>query len=259
MTLLAATLMGAMLGLANFGARGTSVLSWPVLAPEAVALVAGVLFVRHTSHATAPFIPARLLYHGVFAAMNVFNLLFGMVALGFSALVPLYAQERYGMSTLASGTLLTARAVATIICAALSVLALRRFGYRRPIILGTVVAAVGVALLAISAPLHLSTYLWLAFGAGCDGRCIGVLTPGTNNAVLYLVPEHTAAVSGLRGMFRQCGGIIGVSVTTAVLARSSNPGLVQAHAFLIFAGILLLSVPLVLTFPGLPGHVVTDT
>ena len=36
--------------------------------------------------------------------------------------------------------------------------------------------------------------------------------------------EEVAAIAGLRGMFRQAGAIMAVSVTTAILARSSDPG-----------------------------------
>jgi len=73
--------------------------------------------------------------------------------------------------------------------------------------------------------------------------------PATNNASLQLAPEQIAAISGLRGMFRQSGAITAVSVTTAVLARSSQPGMTQAWVFLVFAGILLAILPLVRLVP----------
>ena len=41
--------------------------------------------------------------------MNFINFLFGCAVLGFAALVPLYAQQRYGLPALAAGTLLSAR------------------------------------------------------------------------------------------------------------------------------------------------------
>ena len=48
--------------------------------------------------------------------------------------------------------------------------------------------------------------------------------PATNNAIMHLAPADTGAVAGLRGMFRQAGGITGVAVVTAVIARSARPG-----------------------------------
>src|SRR3954447_8712219 len=53
---------------------------------------------------------------------------------------------------------------------------------------------------------------------------IGLPAPASNNAAMHLAPDQISAVSGLRSMFRQTGSIIAVSVTTAVVAASSNPG-----------------------------------
>ena len=40
-----------------------------------------------------------------------------------------------------------------------------------------------------------------------------------------------------------------MSVTTAVIARSSHPGVEQAHVFLVFAVMLVLMLPLVRLVP----------
>ena len=44
-----------------------------------------------------PFIPLRLLRGSGFAVMNLINFFFGVAVLGFATLVPLYAQDRYGI------------------------------------------------------------------------------------------------------------------------------------------------------------------
>ena len=82
--------------------------------------------------AADPFIPLRLLRGAGFARDELDQLLFGVAVLGFATLVPLYAQDRYGIATLAAGTLLTARAVGMIAVAGVATFALRRAGYRRP-------------------------------------------------------------------------------------------------------------------------------
>jgi Na+/melibiose symporter-like transporter len=69
-----------------------------------------------------------------------------------------------------------------------------------------------------------------------------------------LAPDQVAAIAGLRGMFRQSGSIIAVSVTTAIVARSGDPGLAQAHVFLAFAALLLVILPLVFTVPDHRGN-----
>ena len=101
------------------------------------------------------------------------------------------------------------------------------------------------------APAGLTPYAWLAVAAALSGIGMGVSTPAANNATLQLAPEHGPAVAGLRGMFRQSGAITAVAVTTAILARSGDPGLAQAHVFEVFAAILILSLVLI---PMVPEH-----
>jgi MFS family permease len=209
-----------------------------------------VAFVRHSARAENPFISIRFLTGSGFGIMNLLNFLFGSAALGFAALVPLYAEERYGLRSLEAGTLLTARAVGMIAVAGLAVYLLRRTGYRWPMVAGFSLTAVGLVGLAI-APHGLSVYAWLAIAAGICGVGMGVCTPAANNATLQLAPDQAAAVAGLRGMFRQSGAITAVSVTAAVVARASHPGMAQAHVFVVFAAILLLSLPLI---PLVPEH-----
>ena len=256
--LLGATLLPAMLGIAYLGTAqtgtGTVTHTSPIspffLIPEVLAVVSLVAFVRHSARSADPFISIRFLTGSGFGIMNLLNFLFGSAALGFAALVPLYAEERYGLRSLEAGTLLTARAVGMIAVAGLAVYLLRRTGYRWPMVAGFSLTAVGLVGLAI-APHGLSVYAWLAIAAGICGVGMGVCTPAANNATLQLAPDQAAAVAGLRGMFRQSGAITAVSVTAAVVARSSHPGMAQAHVFVVFAAILLLSLPLI---PLVPEH-----
>jgi EmrB/QacA subfamily drug resistance transporter len=250
--LLGATLLPAMFGITYLGGAGHGLSSPAFLVPQLVSIVALVLFVRHAVRAPAPFIPIRFLIGRGFGVMNVVNFLFGCAALGFGALVPLYAEQRYGIKELAAGTLLTARALGMIGVAALSVLLLRRTGYRVPMIVGFGIVAVGQIALALH-PIGMSAYSWLAVAAGVTGIGIGMSTPASNNATLQLVPEAAGSVAGLRGMFRQSGGITSVSITAAVLARSADPGLAQAHVFVAFGCLFAAAIPLIFLVPDHRG------
>jgi len=249
--LMAGTLLGLMIGITNLGG-GSSFAAPQFLLPAIAGLGLGGLFLRHSAGAPHPFIPLHLIRGGSFGIMNLFNFLFGAAALGFGTLVPLYAQDRYGMSELSAGTLLTARAVGMIGIAALAAYALRRTGYRLPMVVGSLVVACGLGLLALH-PVIGSPYVWLALGALVTGVGMGASIPATNNAVLNLAPHQTAAISGLRGMFRQAGAITGISIATAVLARSSDPGTAMAHIFVIFALIVLATIPLAWRVPDHRG------
>ena len=250
---LGATILGGMVAISYLGGRGASLASPGLLLPAAVALIAASVFVRHTSRAANPFIPLKLLRGHGFGVMNIINFLYGSAALGFGALVPLYATQRYGMRSLESGTLLSARSIGIIAFAGLSAMALRRTGYRRPMVIGFLATAGGLFAMAVS-PIHMSPYMWLALAACVTGIGMGVALPAANNASLQLAPEHVAAVAGLRAMFRQAGQITAVSVTAAILARSGDPGITQAYIFGIFALIIVCITPFIALVPEHRGN-----
>jgi EmrB/QacA subfamily drug resistance transporter len=251
--LLGATLLSAMLGIGYLGGASSDPLSAFFLVPECAAVAAATAFVRHSARAQSPFISLRFLTGRGFGVMNLINFLYGCTVLGFAPLVPLYAQDRYGLPALAAGTLLTARALGMIATAGLSVYLLRRTGYRWPIAVGFTLSAAGLVATAVS-PHGLSTYAWLAVMTGICGIGMGISTPASNNATLQLAPDHAAAVAGLRGMFRQSGAITAVSITSAIVARSAYPGLAQAHVFVVFAATLIAALPLVLLVPEHRGR-----
>jgi MFS family permease len=250
--LLAALIAAAMFGITYLGSGSVPLYSPVFLCCEAAAVILGWLFLRHSRRDAAPFVPYRLLRGRGFAIMNLINYVYGAAALGFAALVPLYAQERYGISALGAGTLLTARGVGMIAVAGAASMALRRTGYRWPMIGGFLILVAGLAIMSLRAPI--SPYGWLALGAGLTGLGMGLSVPAANNASLQLAPDQVAAIAGLRGMFRQSGAITAVSVTTAVIARSAHPGIVQAHVFIIFGALLLLMLPLVKLVPDHHGN-----
>lgn len=250
--LLAVVIVAAMFGISYLGS-GQIALDSPVfLGCEALALVALAAFVRHSRHHPAPFVSYRLLRGRGFGTMNLINFVYGAAALGFAALVPLYAQDRYGIAALGAGTLLTARAVGMIAIAGVAAMALRRTGYRLPMIAGFVILAGGLVMMSV-APVGISSYAWLAIAAAITGCGMGVSVPASNNASLQLAPDQVAAIAGLRGMFRQAGAITAVSITTAIAARSTHPGLVEAHVFIAFAVLLVVILPLIALVPDHRG------
>jgi EmrB/QacA subfamily drug resistance transporter len=246
--LLGVLILSVMFGITWLGDGSHGLLDPVFLVSEAIGVVALVAFVRHSKRGEAPFIPANLLVGRGFGVMNLINFLYGCAALGFGAIVPLYAETRFGIATLPAGTLLTARAIGMICVAGLAVMALRRTGYRKPMILGFCVTAFGLLLLTWDSGL-LPTYAWLSIAAGVTGIGMGMATPASNNATMQLAPDQIAGVAGLRGMFRQSGSIIAISVTTAIVARAGDPGTSLTMIFVVFAAILLAAVPLIFLVP----------
>ena len=247
--LLGILILSAMLGITHLGSGAASVFSLGFVVPEAVAGLTLVVFLRHAQHGDAPFIPMSLLRGGGFGVMNLINFLHGCTALGFGALVPLYAFDRFGIPILQAGTLLTARAIGMICVAGLAVLALRRTGYRLPMMIGFALIATGLAVMSFAPPAGIPPYAWLAISAAITGVGMGMALPASNNAILQLAPDQAAAIAGMRGMFRQSGAIISVSIATAIVGRSDDPGVALGHVFLVYAAILLCVLPLVRKVP----------
>jgi EmrB/QacA subfamily drug resistance transporter len=241
-------------GITSIGIGGTTIYDPIFLVPVACALVVLYLFVRHTSRAADPFIPMRLIRARGFAAVNGLNLLWGIVGFGVASLAPLYAEDRYHFSALSAGTLLAARGVGAIVVGAAAAMALRRTGYRLPLVVGFILVAIGTVAMSVAPRWGLSPYAWLSIGAGITGLGNGLANPASRNACLQVAPNEVAAITGLRQMFVFTGIIFSVSTVTAILNRSANPGLAQAHILWVVAGILLLvMVPLVSRVPEHKG------
>lgn len=249
LVLLGTLILGTMLGVTQLGSPDGSLLSVGFLLPEAIALAALVLFLRHAARAEEPFVPIQMLRGRGFGVINLINLLQGSAAIGFGALVPLYAESRYGMSSLQAGSALTARAVGMICVAGIATFALRRTGYRPPMMIGFSLIGLGTLATAIAAPEAIGGYVWLSVAGGICGLGLGLALPASNNAVLQLAPDQVATISGLRSMFRQGGSIISVSIATALIARGTDPGITLAQIFVVFGCLLLLVVPLTLRVP----------
>jgi hypothetical protein len=53
----------------------------------------------------------------------------------------------------------------------------------------------------------------------------------------------------MRGMFRQGGSIMAVSIATAIIARSSDHGMTLGHIFIGFGCLMVLVLPLIYKVP----------
>jgi EmrB/QacA subfamily drug resistance transporter len=248
MVLLGVGTLALMLGISYLGEVGASAASPLFVAPMAAGLIGLALFGRHIRRVSDPFIAPRLIAGRGFGAVNVINILYGGAVSGLLALVPLYAVDRYRISALGSGTVLTAEGVAVIALSSLAAMALRRTGYRWPMYIGSAITAVGVAGLAIH-PGGLSPYAWLALTAGVIGIGTGLSSPASRNAGLQLAPDQSAALAALRSTGRMVGQIAVVSITTTIIAQSASPGELQAKVFVVFAGLLVVCLPVIARVP----------
>ncbi len=246
--LLGSTVLGLMLAITDAGSKTVGVLSPACALPFLLCVCCCWAFLRHSARVENPLIPLHMLRGRVFPATNAINFVWGACAIGFGSLVPLFAEERYGLAPLASGTLLTARAIGEIMLAVFAAVLIHRTGYRVPIIFGIGLIASGLAMIA-TRPELLSPYAWLTVGACITGLGTGMSAPAANNASIELAPDDVGTITGLRGASRQCGAIVAIAMVTSVAAHTGHEVESLTHAFFVLAALLVCIVPLVFLIP----------
>ena len=91
-----------------------------------------------------------------------------------------------------------------------------------------------------------------------SGIGMGMMMPPSNNACIELMPDKVATITGLRGMFRTVGGILGISLITMILHLSSSPVSGFWIAFTSYGLGMLLGLPLIFMMPeGTDGRKTT--
>ncbi len=247
-TLLGGTVLAMMLGIASLGEPGAGLGSPSTYLALVAAGLLGALFLWHTATSAVPVIPPKLIFQGSFAAMNLLNFAWGAGAIGLVSLIPLYAEDRFSLSPLAAGGLLTTLAVGEIVVAAAASLAIHRTGYHAPMVAGVLLIAAGLVVVAVR-PRAIGAFGWLALASAVIGLGVGASAPAANNATLELSPGDVGAITGLRGASRQSGAIFAVAITTALVARSAEHLVTFARAYLAAGLLSALAVPLVRFVP----------
>ncbi len=249
MALLGCGLLSGMLAVSYLAERNAHAWSFEFAIPSAIAIAALWTFFRHIDKSAHPFIAPRFITGSGFGTVNLVNALYGGVTSGVVALVPLYARNHYDISALGSGTLLIAQGAAAIMFSIAAVFTLRRTGYRQPLYIGAVVIAIGMLLLALRPVAGIAPYAWLAGSAFLVGVGRGANNPASRNAGLQLAPEHASTLAALRTMCMAIGTIITISIDTAILASSHDPGRTQAWLFAAIAALFVVALPLIARVP----------
>lgn len=247
--LLGGGLLASMLAFSTLGEANVRMWSLAFAAPAVAAIGLVWIFFRHVNRSASPFIAPHLIYGPGFGPVNLFNMIYGGTTIGAETLIPLYAANRYGIDALRSGTLLIAQGAAAIMLSIGAAMALRRTGHRLPLRVGGIVMAVGMLLLALKPALGIPPYVWLAGAAFIVGAGFGTVNPASRNAGLQLAPEQSATLAALRSLFLQIGAIASVAMATAIIARSHDPGGVQAWVYVAVALLFVAVLPLIARVP----------
>jgi MFS family permease len=253
--LLTGSLFALMAGLSEIGSQqmGMPKLLMAILFAASIGFM--VLFVLRESKTKNPIIDMAMMTKKPFLAANIYNFIYGACVLGISSLIPLYGVEVYSLSTLQSGLILTPRSIGMILMSTVTSVSLVRWGYRWPMLFGTIVTMVSLLLLGFEfsgtniAGIHLSNMALLFGFLSLLGLGMGTAAPAANNACIELMPDRVATIIGIRGMFRQCGGAVSIAVATLVLHSAKN--MASGFRIVFFGSVLLmiLSIPCIFLMP----------
>jgi EmrB/QacA subfamily drug resistance transporter len=234
----------------NSGVSGP--ITW-ILLPVGIGLM--VIFFRQENRASNPMIELELLKWRPFLAANLYNFVYGMVVFGMFSFVPYYATLAYRMTAGQTGIILTPRSIGMVVLAAFTSFLIIRLRYRWPMIVGTLLAVTSLILLGQGfhdltlLGRNIDNIVLLAVIMAIGGIGMGIANPAANNALLDLVPEKVASVTGMRGMFRISGGIFGTAGVVLYLSFYQDKALGLQHVALFFALLLLCLIPVIFMIP----------
>jgi EmrB/QacA subfamily drug resistance transporter len=198
------------------------------LLAAAVALLA--LFLLIESHVSSPLMPLRILRLRNVATANVIGVLWAASMFAWFFLSALYLQLVLAYSPLKVGlAFLPANIVMGALSVGVSAKLVMRFGIKRPLGTGLLIAAAGLALLA-RAPVDgnyvvdiLPAMLLLGFGAGV------AFNPVLLAAMSDVEPEEAGLASGLVNTAFMMGGALGLAVLASLAASRTDTLTADGH------------------------------
>jgi EmrB/QacA subfamily drug resistance transporter len=191
----------------------SSPVSVALFVSSAVLLTAFVLAERR---AAEPVLPLWLLRHRVVVAAMVTSLVVGVLMMGLSTYVPLYAQSVLGYGAVVSGFALAAMTLGWPIAASNSGRLYLTIGFRATMLIGGAIAAVGTSLLLLVGPD--SSILVLALPCFVMGLGFGlVASPSIIAAQTSVTWRDRGVATGSTMFARSVGSALGVAIFGAIV------------------------------------------
>ena len=204
-----------LLGLLEGGIRWSWV-SAPSLLIFAAAVVLLALFVAVERRAAEPVLPPWVFSNRVLNAANAGSFVVGVLLLGLTSYVPLYAQSVLGTGALVAGLTLAAMTIGWPIAAATAGRFYLTVGFRATLLMGGAFALVGAGLLTtVDAD---SPVWWLAVPCFVMGVGFGYVASPAVVAAQSAVTWQSRGVATSANMFaRSVGSAVGVAIFGAIV------------------------------------------
>ncbi|WP_245852035.1 MDR family MFS transporter [Isoptericola jiangsuensis] len=197
-------------------------ISWAWASPASVGVLGGAvvlaaLFVRHALRTPHPVLDLRLLSGRLVGVASAISLVVGVIVLGLSTYVPIYAQGVLGHGPLLAGFALAAMTVGWPLAASNSGRLFLRVGFRLTALTGSTVVLVGTTLMlllgpATSLPVVAATTFLVGLGMGLTA------VPPLIAAQSAATHATRGAVTGMNGFARSLGSAVGVAVCGVVVS-----------------------------------------
>jgi EmrB/QacA subfamily drug resistance transporter len=207
---------------------------WEWDSPVSIAILAAsvvllTVFALVERRAPEPILPLWVLGRRVLNSVNSAGLLIGVLMVGLSTYVPLFAQGVLGTSALVAGFALAAMTLGWPIAASLAGRLYLRLGFRTTMLFGSVIVVLGAALLLTvnsgSAVLHLAAACFvIGLGLGFSA------SPAVVAAQSSVDWEARGVVTGATMFARSVGSAVGVAVFGAVANSVVAARLGDTHA-----------------------------
>ena len=231
-----------------------------------VALVLLVLFVLVERRAAEPILPLWVFRRRVLVGANAASLCVGVMLIGLTSYVPLFAQKVLGTSALVAGFAVAVLTVGWPFAASLSGRIYLRIGFRNTALIGTIFA-IGGALVLVTADGH-SSVLRLALGCLVVGVGLGfIASPTMIGAQASADWQTRGVVTGANLFARSVGSAIGVAVFGAIVnssvegsdtqpdLRKLPPSLLESSIHDVYWGVAVIAMLSVLAIAVMPGGV----
>ncbi|MGI5126910.1 MDR family MFS transporter [Pseudonocardia sp. CA-107938] len=249
------------------GGHSWAWLSVPGVAIAATGLVLLVAFVLVERTAVEPVLPLWVFRRRLLVASGVIAVCAGAILLGLTSYIPTYVQVVLGHGPLVAGFALATLLLGWPISASQAGRIYLRYGYRTCVLLGTVVATAGTALLLTldrSTPVLAVAAFCLVIGLGM-GLTVSPTVVATQASVGW---TERGVVTANNLFLRSMGSALGVAVFGAIAnatvgthvsdapGAAVDPALLAVAVARISIGLVILAAVMVLAATRIPARVV---